>query len=64
VTHLQKRDLEAAHAAGVRSIDLARKVKSSRSIEAVRDLERRMATLGVHPLVSDFRERARVLLAA
>jgi hypothetical protein len=64
VTYLQKRDLEAAHAAGVRTIDLARKVKSSRSIEAVCDLERRMVTLGAHPLVSDFRERARTLLAA
>jgi len=64
VTHLQKGDLEAAHAAGVRTIDLARKVKSSRSVEAVRDLEHRMVKLGAHPLVSDFRERARVLLAA
>jgi hypothetical protein len=64
VTHLQKRDLEAAHAAGTRTVDLARKVKSSRSVDAVRDLERRMMTFGAHPLVADFKNRVRTLLAA
>ncbi|BDT91684.1 hypothetical protein IFM12275_16600 [Nocardia sputorum] len=62
--HLQKRDLEAAHAAGVRTLDLARKVKSSRSVEAVRDIQRRMVGCGPHPLVADFTERTRTLLAA
>lgn len=64
VTHLQKRDLEAAHAAGVRTLELARKVKSSRSVEAVRDVHRRMVAFGPHPLVADFGERTRTLLAA
>ena len=64
VTHLQKRDLEAAYAAGVRTVDLARKVKSSRSVDAVRDLERRMVTFGAHPLVVDFKDRVRTLLVA
>ncbi|WP_253669178.1 hypothetical protein [Streptoalloteichus tenebrarius] len=64
VTHLQRRDLDAAHAAGVRTLDLARRVKSSRSVEAVRDVQRRMLSYGPHPLVADFNERARVLLAA
>ncbi|MFC0842338.1 transcriptional regulator [Streptomyces noboritoensis] len=64
VTHLQRRDLEAAHSAGVRTLDLARRVKSSRSVEAVQDLQRRMIPFGQHPLVADFNERARVLKAA
>ncbi|WP_414170841.1 transcriptional regulator [Streptoverticillium reticulum] len=64
VTHLQRRDLEAAHAAGVRTLDLARRVKSSRSVEAVQDLQRRMIPFGKHPLVADFTERVRILQAA
>ncbi|MFI6773971.1 hypothetical protein [Nocardia sp. NPDC050412] len=64
VTHIQKRDLDAAYAAGVRTVDLSRKVKSSRSVEAVRDVQQRMRSFGPHPLVADFNERARALLAA
>ncbi|WP_228837851.1 hypothetical protein [Nocardia amamiensis] len=64
VVHMQKRDLEAAHAAGVRTLDLSRRVKSSRSVEAVRDVQQRMMAFGAHPLVADFNERARTLLAA
>jgi hypothetical protein len=64
VTHAQNRDLEAAYAAGVRTVDLARKVKSSRSVEAVRDVQQRLLSFGAHPLVADFTERARALLAA
>jgi hypothetical protein len=64
VTHIQKRDLQAAHAAGVRTLDLARKVKSSRSVEAVRDIQQRMVAFGPHPLVADFTERTRTLLVA
>ncbi|RDI54677.1 transcriptional regulator [Nocardia mexicana] len=64
VTHIQTRDLEAAYVAAVRTVDLSRKVKSSRSVEAVRDVQRKMMSFGPHPLVVDFNERARVLLAA
>ncbi|WP_211336421.1 hypothetical protein [Nocardia tenerifensis] len=64
VSHIQNRDLEAAHAAGVRTVNLSSKVKSSRSVEAVRDIQQRMATFGPHPLVVDFNERARTLLVA
>jgi tetratricopeptide (TPR) repeat protein len=64
VAHLQKRDLEAAYAAGVRTLDLARKVKSSRSVDAVRGVRQHMAAFGSHPLVADFTERTRTLLAA
>ncbi|MFJ6566370.1 transcriptional regulator [Streptomyces sp. NPDC091292] len=64
VSHLQRRDLEAAHTAGVRTLDLARQVKSSRAVEAVRDVQRRMIPFGGHPLVADFNERTRVLQAA
>ncbi|MFC0114595.1 hypothetical protein [Kibdelosporangium aridum] len=65
VAQLQKRDLEAAHAAAVRTVDLARRVKSTRSVDAVRDLERRMVRVGgAHPLVADFKDRVRTLLAA
>lgn len=63
-THLQRRDLEQAHAAGLRTVSLAGKVKSSRAIEAVADLKRRMEPYGNHRLVADFAERARVLTAA
>jgi tetratricopeptide (TPR) repeat protein len=63
-THLQRRDLEQAHAAGLRTLSLAGKVKSSRAIEAVADLQKRMEPFGRHRLVADFAERARVLTAA
>ncbi|MFF0146168.1 hypothetical protein [Amycolatopsis sulphurea] len=62
--HLQNRDLDAAHAAGVRTLGLATQVKSSRAVEAVRKLQDGMLTFGPHPLVADFKERARPLLAA
>ncbi|MGA5634481.1 transcriptional regulator [Streptomyces lydicamycinicus] len=64
VSHLQRRDLEAAHSAGVRTLELAQRVKSSRAVEAVVDVRRRMIPFGSHRLVTDFNERARVLLAA
>ncbi|MGW6977931.1 transcriptional regulator [Streptomyces sp. NPDC054932] len=64
VTHLQRRDLEAAHAAGLRTLSLSGQVKSSRCIEAVQDLQRRMQPFGTHRLVADFNERARELVAA
>ncbi|WP_459247011.1 transcriptional regulator [Streptomyces youssoufiensis] len=59
--HVQRRDLEAAHAAGVRTIRLAQRVRSSRCVEAVHDLSRRMAPYGSNRLVADFNERAREL---
>ncbi|MGW3072387.1 transcriptional regulator [Kitasatospora sp. NPDC001132] len=63
-THLQRRDLEQAHAAGLRTLSLAGKVKSSRAVEAVADLQKRMEPFGKHRLVADFTERARALTAA
>lgn len=62
--HLQNRDLDAAHAAGIRTLYLSRQVKSSRCVEAIQDLRRRMTPFGQHSLVADFNERARSLLAA
>ncbi|MGP3923588.1 transcriptional regulator [Streptomyces sp. 8N616] len=64
VSHLQRRDLEAAHAAGLRTLSLSRQVKSSRCVEAVQDLQRRMKPFGRNRLVADFNERARDLVAA
>ncbi|WP_328437576.1 transcriptional regulator [Streptomyces sp. NBC_00444] len=64
VSHLQRRDLEAAHAAGLRTLKLSQRVKSSRCIEAVQDLQRRMEPFGAHRLVADFNEQARELVAA
>ncbi|MFJ1592042.1 transcriptional regulator [Kitasatospora albolonga] len=64
VSHLQRRDLEKAHATGIRTVELARQVRSSRSVEAVKDVQRRMIPFGRHPLVADFTERARTLQAA
>ncbi|MFE0048222.1 transcriptional regulator [Streptomyces albireticuli] len=64
VSHLQRRDLDSAHAAGLRTLSLSRKVKSSRCVEAVQDLQRRMRPFGTHRLVADFEERAREFVAA
>ncbi|MFD9823144.1 transcriptional regulator [Streptomyces violascens] len=64
VSHLQRHDLEGAHQAGLRTLTLSRQVKSSRCIEAVQDLQRRMEPFGQHRLVADFNERARDLVAA
>ncbi|MEV7996541.1 transcriptional regulator [Streptomyces sp. NPDC086077] len=64
VSHLQRGDLDAAHSAGVRTLRLAGQVKSSRAVEAVQDLQRRMRPFGSDRLVADFNERARDLVAA
>lgn len=64
VSHLQRRDLEAAHSAGLRTLKLSGQVKSSRAVEAVQDLQRRMQPFGAHRLVADFNERARDLVTA
>ncbi|MEU9334075.1 transcriptional regulator [Streptomyces sp. NPDC048290] len=64
VSHLQKQDLEAAHATGVRTLDLARQVKSSRCVEAAQDIQHRMVPFGRHPLVADFNERVRQFVTA
>ncbi|MDH6578602.1 transcriptional regulator [Kitasatospora sp. MAP5-34] len=62
--HLQRRDLEAAYAAGLRTLSLTRKVKSSRAVEAVADLQKRMQPFGQHRLIADFAERARPVIEA
>ncbi|WP_308191874.1 transcriptional regulator [Kitasatospora humi] len=64
VSHLKRRDLEAAHAAGLRTLSLTSQVQSSRAVEAVQNLKRQMTPFGRHPLVADFNERSRDLLAA
>ncbi|MEV7421645.1 MULTISPECIES: transcriptional regulator [unclassified Streptomyces] len=64
VSHLQRQDLESAHSAGLRTLALARQVKSSRCVEAVQDLQQRMRPFGRHRLVADFNERARDLVVA
>lgn len=64
ITYLQRKDLDNAHSAAVKTIDLARRVQSSRAVEALEDVRKRMIPFGSHPLVADFNERARVLLAA
>ncbi|WP_212908662.1 transcriptional regulator [Streptomyces sp. TS71-3] len=64
VSHLQRRDLDSAYAAGVRTLSLTKQVTSSRAVEAVQDLQRRMRPFGRHRLVADFNERARELVRA
>ncbi|MBQ0829334.1 transcriptional regulator [Streptomyces sp. RG38] len=64
VSHLQRRDLDAAYSVGLRTLRLTGRVKSSRAVEAVQDLQRRMRPFGSHRLVADFDERARELVAA
>jgi hypothetical protein len=63
-THLQRGDLDAAHAAGLRTLDLSRQVNSTRCVEAVQDLQRRMRPFGGHHLITDFNARAREFTAA
>jgi len=60
--YLQERNLEAAHSAGVRTIELAGKVKSSRTLDSVKDLRTRMGAVGAHRLVADYDIRAQELL--
>jgi len=64
--HLQRGDLEAAHSAGLRTLSLTGKVKSSRAVEAVVDLQKRLQPFGKggNRLVADFNERARLVVAA
>ncbi|CAM5492292.1 Transcriptional regulator OS=Streptomyces rochei OX=1928 GN=G3I25_02565 PE=4 SV=1 [Streptomyces rochei] len=64
VSHLQRRDLDAAYSVGLRTLKLSGQVKSSRAVEAVQDLQRRMQPFGSDRLVADFNERARELVAA
>ncbi|MEW1774663.1 transcriptional regulator [Streptomyces sp. NPDC086777] len=64
VSHLQRRDVDGAYAAGMRTLRLAGQVKSSRAVEAVQDLTRRMRPFGGNRLVADFTERARELVTA
>ncbi|MFJ8429874.1 transcriptional regulator [Kitasatospora sp. NPDC094019] len=62
--YLQRGDLEQAHAAGLRTISLAGQVKSTRALEAVTDLQRRMEPFGKNRFAADYAERARALTAA
>lgn len=62
--HLQDRNLEAAHSAGVRTIELAGKVKSSRTLDSIKDLRTRMGAAGNHRLVADYNSRVHELLSA
>lgn len=64
VSHLQRRDLDSAYAAGVRTLKLTRQVKSSRAVDAVQDLQKRMQPFGRHRLVADFNAQACELVAA
>ncbi|GAA1928199.1 hypothetical protein GCM10009716_40050 [Streptomyces sodiiphilus] len=63
-SHLHRDDLEAAYAAGLKTLSLSHQVKSSRCVEAVQDLQQRMRPFGNHRLVADFNERARELVTA
>lgn len=60
----QSNDLDAVYAAGLRTLSLAGKVKSSRAVEAVVDLQKRMQPFGTHRPVADFTERARAVTTA
>ncbi|WP_405978896.1 transcriptional regulator [Streptomyces sp. NBC_00158] len=64
VSHVQRRDVDSAYAAGLRTLTLASQVKSTRAIEAVQDLRRRMQPFGQNRLVADFNERAQALVEA
>lgn len=63
-SYLQRNDLDAAYSAGLRTLSLSKQVKSTRCVEAVQDLQRRMEPFGDNRLVADFNERARELVAA
>jgi hypothetical protein len=59
---LDRRDVEAAASISAHVVDLARAVNSSRCIEAVRDLQRRLRPHSRVPEVGQFNKRAREFL--
>ncbi|MFH8793860.1 transcriptional regulator [Streptomyces sp. NPDC017941] len=63
-SYLQRNDLDAAYSAGLHTLKLSKQVKSTRCVEAVQDLQRRMQPFGDNRLVADFNDRARELVAA
>lgn len=63
-SYLQRRDLDLAYAAGLRTLALTKQVKSSRAVDAVADLQKRMRPFGRNRLVADFNDRARDLVTA
>ncbi|WP_444852269.1 transcriptional regulator [Streptomyces sp. NPDC000229] len=64
VSHVQRKDVDSAYAAGLRTLTLASQVKSTRAVEAVQDLRRRMQPFGKNRLVADFNERALAVVQA
>ncbi|MEU7030016.1 transcriptional regulator [Streptomyces sp. NPDC046275] len=64
VSYVQRRDVDSAYAAGLRTLTLASQVKSTRAVEAVQDLRRRMQPFGKNRLVADFNERALAVVQA
>jgi hypothetical protein len=62
ISALDRRDVETAATISAHVVDLASAVNSSRCIEAVRDLQRRLRSHARVPEVEQFNERARELL--
>lgn len=59
VSHLERGEVEAAAAKGTLVVDLTRSVSSSRCLEAVRDLQRRLSSYRTIPEVEHFTTYAR-----
>lgn len=62
VSHLERGEVEAAAAKGTLVVDLARSVTSSRCLESVRDLQRRLREYATIPEVQHFTTHARETL--
>jgi hypothetical protein len=62
VADLQRGEVEAAASRGIRVVDLASMVQSSRTLETVRDLARRLSRFAGVPAVEAFTTRAKLAL--
>jgi hypothetical protein len=62
VADLQRGEVEAAASRGVRVVDMASMVQSSRTLETVRDLARRLSRFAGVPAVEAFTTRAKLAL--
>ncbi len=62
--HLQKRDLDAACAAGNQALNLAAGLRSARTVRYMRDLRRHMSGFSDQPGVREFQARAHDLMPA
>jgi hypothetical protein len=62
IADLERNNVEESASKGIRVVDLASSVNSSRCVETVRDLRKRFTPYNSIPQVQEFQERARMFL--